>query len=233
MEQEKNKSGVVALVIVLCLFVLGLGGYIVYDKVLQGDDQTTNNVDSTAKSKVVDKAVLNILNDLVGLPNGEGEDMCLNYYVSNNDYNQYAKQIMTYYGNRNTGSHRYFLDATYNETFACNGAADCDMITKSDANKLVKLYNFSGTADDYFTKVDNEYWYKFAAYYNMHGPCLTDLKITHNATSEYVGDTDVKITDTQVLTYNDNGAKTVNKTVEYNFKTDENGNYYLNNVIVK
>ena len=46
MEKEKNNSGLIALVIVLFLLVLGLGGYIVYDKVLSNKETPTNNTDN-------------------------------------------------------------------------------------------------------------------------------------------------------------------------------------------
>lgn len=50
MENQKNNNGLIALVIVLFLLVLGLGGYIVYDKVLSNNEtpvnETTNNVPS-------------------------------------------------------------------------------------------------------------------------------------------------------------------------------------------
>ncbi len=48
MENQKNNSGLIALVIVLFLLVLGLGGYIIYDKVLSTkethiEDNSTND----------------------------------------------------------------------------------------------------------------------------------------------------------------------------------------------
>ena len=50
MENQKNNSGLVALVIVLCLLVLGLGGYIIYDKALSNKEtpanENTNNISS-------------------------------------------------------------------------------------------------------------------------------------------------------------------------------------------
>ena len=50
MENQKNNNGLIALVIVLFLLVLGLGGYIVYDKVLSNKEtpvnEPTNNVSS-------------------------------------------------------------------------------------------------------------------------------------------------------------------------------------------
>lgn len=46
MENKKNNNGLIALVIVLCLLVLGLGGYIVYDKVLSNKTLEGNNTNS-------------------------------------------------------------------------------------------------------------------------------------------------------------------------------------------
>ena len=50
MENQKNNTGLIVLVIVLFLLVLGLGGYIVYDKVLSNKEtpvnEPTNNVPS-------------------------------------------------------------------------------------------------------------------------------------------------------------------------------------------
>lgn len=42
MENQKNNGGLVALVIILCLLVLGLGGYIVYDKALSNKSDDIN-----------------------------------------------------------------------------------------------------------------------------------------------------------------------------------------------
>ena len=44
MENQKNNSGLVALIIVLCLVVLGLGGYIVYDKVLSNNPNNSESI---------------------------------------------------------------------------------------------------------------------------------------------------------------------------------------------
>ena len=48
MDNQKNNTGLIVLVIVLFLLVLGLGGYIVYDKVLNSkeapENETTNDV---------------------------------------------------------------------------------------------------------------------------------------------------------------------------------------------
>ncbi len=237
MKKAKNTNNILPLLVIFIILTLLLGSYIVYDKVLYKEHQNTQK--ETIDNTKVNKAILNILTDLVGLPNSNGEDMCLNYYISNHDYNKYAKEIMTYYGNRNTGDHHYFIDAheILKDDVTCPNAADCHVITKSDAEKLVKLYNFSGNVGDYFTTINDnnlsEKYYRYSANHNMHGPCLVDLNITHNFTSTYVNGSNVIINDTQVLTYNDNGTKTINKTVEYEFRTDNNGNYYLHQVNVK
>lgn len=54
MEKEKKKNNtLIVLVVVLCLLVLGLGGYIVYDKVLSKDGKITeqSNVDEQQEDK--------------------------------------------------------------------------------------------------------------------------------------------------------------------------------------
>ena len=61
MENKKNNNGLIALVIVLCLLVLGLGGYIVYDKVLsnktlEGNNTNSNNQDSSTVTLKADSA---------------------------------------------------------------------------------------------------------------------------------------------------------------------------------
>lgn len=53
MENQKNNGGLIALVIVLCLLVLGLGGYIFCDKVLNNkklEDNSTNNSTAVLKA---------------------------------------------------------------------------------------------------------------------------------------------------------------------------------------
>ena len=42
MENQKNNGGLVVLVIILCLLVLGMGGYIVYDKILSNNETPAN-----------------------------------------------------------------------------------------------------------------------------------------------------------------------------------------------
>ena len=55
MNQENN--GLIVLVVILCLMVLGLGGYIAYDKVLNNNStkQNDNTQSSTANNNVVDE----------------------------------------------------------------------------------------------------------------------------------------------------------------------------------
>ena len=50
MENQKSNSGLIALVIVLFLLVLGLGGYIVYDKVLSSRENSTNDTTNDVPS---------------------------------------------------------------------------------------------------------------------------------------------------------------------------------------
>ena len=64
MENKKNSKGLIVLLIILVLCVLGLAGYIVYDKVLSKNKKTINaNNTSTITQKILgtDKNNKNIL----------------------------------------------------------------------------------------------------------------------------------------------------------------------------
>jgi len=52
LENQKNNGGLIALVIVLCLLVLGLGGYIFYDKVLSNKEPVGENDDNNGNENV-------------------------------------------------------------------------------------------------------------------------------------------------------------------------------------
>lgn len=58
MEEETKKSGnskYIAIIIVLCLLVCGLGGFIVYDKVLSPTNKTTENTEDITKKDDTNK----------------------------------------------------------------------------------------------------------------------------------------------------------------------------------
>ena len=60
---EKKNTGLIVLVVVLCLLVVGLGGYIVYDKMLDKSVNDTNNKDKN--DNIIDKNVATILNETI------------------------------------------------------------------------------------------------------------------------------------------------------------------------
>ncbi len=55
-EEKKNSKGLYAIIVILCLLVLGLGGYIVYDKILSNTnkDVNTNDKDNNADKEKKD-----------------------------------------------------------------------------------------------------------------------------------------------------------------------------------
>lgn len=60
---EKKNTGLIVLVVVLCLLVVGLGGYIVYDKMLDKSVNDTNNKDKN--DNIIDKNVATKLNETI------------------------------------------------------------------------------------------------------------------------------------------------------------------------
>ena len=65
--EQKNNKGLIALVVVLIIMVLGLGGYIVYDKVLVDNTvENSNNLDNANNINNDSGTNLYSLSDLVG-----------------------------------------------------------------------------------------------------------------------------------------------------------------------
>ena len=65
MEKEKNNGGLIALVIILFLLVLVLGGYIVYDKVLS-KSETPNNPTQSQQENTSTTSSVKTVSDVVG-----------------------------------------------------------------------------------------------------------------------------------------------------------------------
>ena len=64
-ETKKSSKGLIVLVIILIICILGLGGYIVYDKMLNKQTQTTNNTKSSTTKLINNESEHNIeLKDL-------------------------------------------------------------------------------------------------------------------------------------------------------------------------
>ena len=60
---EKKNTGLIVLVIVLCLLVVGLGGYIVYDKMLDKNINDSDNKGKNEVAKINETIVVDINND--------------------------------------------------------------------------------------------------------------------------------------------------------------------------
>ena len=88
LENQKNNGGLIALVIVLCLLVLGLGGYIIYDKFISlEDNQVENNNTNDVGNNNLDEKV----------------------YTMSSVYGLYEHEVGTY-GDGNKTYARIYLD---------------------------------------------------------------------------------------------------------------------------
>ena len=80
-ETKKNSKGIIVLVIILIICILGLGGYIVYDKLSTKPTPTTNNTKSST-TKLLDN---NNINEILTITNREcTEKDMLNVVINNN-----------------------------------------------------------------------------------------------------------------------------------------------------
>lgn len=123
----KNNKTTIAIISILAVLVVLLGGYIVYDKILKEEpnnqnDVGTKNEESTNKeqnnqhltenndsdnfklnNQGIEKEELNQVLDMLGLKeynnkeNHNEDNDCLNYYVSNQDFRNNSKEIFVWY----------------------------------------------------------------------------------------------------------------------------------------
>ena len=240
MEKEKNNNGLIALVIVLFLLVLGLGGYIVYDKVLSNDNETINNVNNNDE---IDTAVLNNLYTIVGiLPVDQYyRNSCLNKAISTNDYKNNAYEIFSWY------AYFYNMDSNHYNDEKCKLDIECQKalsaaasrtITKENANKILELYNFEETSNSFLkplSSYDDEYSYAT----QIGDPPTCRYSIEHDTDSKYLDSNTIRITDKQNITEygffeeSDQIKSQKEQTVTYDFRKNTEGKYYLESVIVK
>ena len=241
------------MVIILSLFIVGLSGFIVYDKMLFNDkieinDNIANdNYKIVINNKSVDDRILNTVLDIIGIPYfNNSSNACLTDAISVNNYSVNAKQIMSFYiDSHNQVNLKTPDDKIYISEECGIGAADCYTMSKEDAKKLFDMFNFDGNITDYFqesTNLTDDYifWYGHTL-----GVC--DKNINHDIVAEYSSEekkneygtnigADITITDKQEVVKNiidvGNGSKIekAERTITFVFKPSTNGSYYLDSV---
>ena len=127
-----------------------------------------------------------------------------------------------------------------NDCLIAYSAAASRTISKEDANEIADLYNFDIKKMNFLNPLssyDDEYSYAT----QVGDPPSCDYSIKHNTNSKYLNSTDIRIVDQQdIIEYEfgsdktDNNIKsTKNQTVTYDFKKNNEGNYYLDEVTVE
>lgn len=196
-------------------------------------NSSNDNITQETTNDRIDSALLNILYDILGINTGEKGD-CLNYFLSSNNYKNNAKLIFGLYAQQNG------LSTYHYESVACNeeckkaySCGECSSIKKNDANKITKLYGLDNLKFNELPGFKDEY-----AYVTVLPTGVCHYKVTHDASGAYLDSNTIRITDKQIVTDyvfgEDNKINsTKNQTVTYDFKKDNNGNYYLSQIIVK
>lgn len=246
---KKNNNILGVLVVLLSIVVLGLTGFIVYDKVLNKDANEENNTQQTTNNSEIDSALLNSLYDTLGIGWKSDYDEiyndgdCLNYFLSNNNYkenpNTYgsnAQRIFALYIKHigaSTYSSRNNSDKCGEECQRQTFCADCGTTLKTSADRVIKLYGLEDYKLDELAGFDTDYAYVTGT---PMGTCHYLVK--HDLNSKYIDGDSVEIDDKQIITdyvyYEPEKINsTKNQNVTYTFKKDSNGDYYLNQLAVK
>ena len=249
-KQNKLKKILIFVVVLLALTAIGIiVGFIMFDK-FGNKGENLEEPTPTVDENIIQANVINNYDvdlqeltdalELLGIrddANG-GNVPALTYYVTDENYRDNAKDIIVYYAVLGSDMTSSFDISEYkSDKGACGDSEGCSVISKEDAEKIIKLYDFSGKLEDYFYKSDAS-----DDVYGIHyGDTLelpqfngTNLGIGHNLTARYVGDDDIDIEDTQVFNYNDDEGevKNTNRVVKYTFKKNEDEGYYLDSVLI-
>ena len=211
MEKEKKPVGLYILIVILCVAVLGLGGYIVYDKVLSNTSQKNDNniTDNKPKNndakKIANTIIENneIIVDKVDFSNADGK---AGLYKQDNIY---------YF--RGKVQNNYFVFGTYNE--------DTYIYNNELSNKCLEEKQFASYSDycleqsktKIATKGDNMIW--------------RIMNINSDGTVKMILDGATEPTPYNEDSYNSNTLKSKNG-VNYNNSTVKStiDKWYLNNI---
>lgn len=257
--KKKKRNPIITLLIIALLTVIGVAiGIFLFTKFGNNNNSSNNqNMDNNVeentstnlsnniiKNTDVDNIKLNEVLSIVGIaPNvNVKNNNSLNYLISNNNYKDNAKDIIIYLAVNETGttSSEIVYPDDYelkNDVGACSDSVSCALISKTDAEKLLKQLNLGTNLDDYFYKsseIDDVYGIHFNGSLVMDIFDSVGTDIIHNLNAKMSNDTDIVINDIQIInTIDENGEiQTSNKNVTYIFKTSEDNSYYLDSVNV-
>ena len=120
-----------------------------------------------------------------------------------------------------------------NECKLAYSCAECTSILKTEAEAIKKIYSLDNLKLNELPGIDTDYAYSTGI---SAGVC--HYEVTHDLSSQYLDKDNIRIIDKQVVTDYAWGEEskinsTKNQTVNYDFKKNNDGNYYLNSVTVK
>lgn len=260
MENKKNNKGLI-IVLVIIIILLSVFCILLARGVISFNSEKPNNEindeyndsgsnlkdgnDNDQNDMIVDEEVLNSLYSIIGiLPIDQHyRNDCLNVAISDNNYKENYKSIFSWYANLMSLNTSHYDDAQCQSSEECKIAyscAACTSITKEDAREILRMYNFNNDISDFLTTLptySNEYAY--SSYTNHPGFC--EFEIKHTTSSKYLNSSDIRIVDNQNVTEykiaddhsNDNIKSSKKQIVTYDFRKDDDGEYYLYNVNVE
>ena len=127
MEKEKSNSGLIVLVILLIVCVLGLAGYIVYDKI---NETSTSNLSKTTTTNVVKDKEKSDVETKDNIANQDIEpskliELTKEYYIQNNYYKEQEVEWLE------VSSIRYLGYTTENKYYVLSGNYRCNDLSSN------------------------------------------------------------------------------------------------------
>lgn len=209
------------------------------------ENESSNNLSNNIINNTnVDFSKLNEVLNALGISSNHtlANNDSLNYYLSFANFRDNASDIIVYASINNYGktSSEIILPDEYDlksDVGACSDSVGCALITKTDAENVMKLYNLGDDLSKYFYKsseIEDVYGIHYSGTLVIPQFNGENAGINHVLNAELSNDNDIKISDNQTITYYDDlgAVQTKNSNVIYLFKLSNAGSYYLDNVSV-
>ena len=211
---------------ILCILILGLSGFIVYDKVINKEEKKDSNVTDNNDQYTLSKEQLNELYDIAGISGIYSESSLISTFINNDgkisDYDKDTKKNIIYFNAAQESKLKYVKGDEY--ASCASGSGTCQGVSKEDYYEIAKKYNINDKFEDLYEGIYNDIG---LYYYGGTVDCGSNVK--QEASASY-NDGNVVIIDNYVIT--GNKCTNIDKAgiLKFTFNKLEDGTYALYSV---
>lgn len=222
------------IITILAVLVVAMGGYLVWDKVIDKKEVKEDNIEkSTTQNSydeelTVSEEVLKELKDILNIPSGEDVWPFVESFVEGKISN-YSKDQKKYIIFRYAKEHNLLASITQESLgIDSSGSGYVDAVKKEDYYKISKKYNIEDSFEElYGSEIYKENSLGYVAVYSFGGFSIDGTYKHIDVSAKYEGDY-IVLYDTLEHTFEDGSKQTTKKKFTFNKLSD--GSYALYSV---